>query len=282
MTRNTSRTQAQPVAQPTVVPAPVQSHGVTFTVPTEIVHLSTGGQFYPENSSLHGKESIEIKYMTAKEEDILTSPSLLKEGKTIDRLLESVMVDKTINVEDFLVADRNALLVACRVTGFGSKMPTNISCTHCGGLNEVEFDLTEMETETLLEDGSSLGVAREGPFYSFELPISKVHITIRPLFVSDEKYLEKLQVQQDKLNLPQTRLTDSLRQIIVSVNGDVNESTKNNFIDVMPAQDSRHIRNIYKLVVPSYVGRKNMTCLHCQRESEVEVPFNTDFFWPGQ
>ena len=92
---------------------------MAFVAPTEFAQLPSLGQYYPKNHPLHNVESIEIKFMTAKEEDILTSKSLLKKGLTINRLLASVIVDKSINPDDLLVGDRNALLVATRISGYG-------------------------------------------------------------------------------------------------------------------------------------------------------------------
>jgi len=92
---------------------------LTFTTPTEFVELPTRGRFYPEDHPLHNVEEIEIRFMTAKDEDILSSKTLLKKGVAIDRLLQNVIVDKRINVGDLFVGDKNALIVASRITGYG-------------------------------------------------------------------------------------------------------------------------------------------------------------------
>ena len=97
-----------------------QTEGFSFVVPTDFVELPSQGKYYPENHPLHGQESIEIKQMTAKEEDILTSRTLLRKGIALDRVLQSVILNKNVNTDSMLVGDRNAIIVAMRIAGFGS------------------------------------------------------------------------------------------------------------------------------------------------------------------
>ena len=101
------------------------------TIPTEIVELPSKGALYPPDHPLHGEETIEIKYMTAKEEDILTSQSLLRKGLAVERLLKSVVVDKRIDPKSLLVGDRNAVLYATRITGYGAEYPARVTCGNC-------------------------------------------------------------------------------------------------------------------------------------------------------
>ena len=86
---------------------------LSFSVPTEFVDLPSKGIYYPEGHALHGVESVEIKHMTAKEEDILASESLIRKGIAIDRMLQSLLIDNNLKVKDLLVGDKNALTVAC-------------------------------------------------------------------------------------------------------------------------------------------------------------------------
>ena len=120
-----------------------------WVTPTEFISLPTQGAFYPEGHPLCNVESIEIKYMTAKEEDILTSESLIKKGIALDRLLQSVMVDKSIPLNDLLVADKNALLIGTRITGYGPAYETNVTCPSCSSVTEYEFNLESRSYEGL-------------------------------------------------------------------------------------------------------------------------------------
>ena len=113
MRNNDERTGA---VQQTDSPAPAQtqkglSNNLSFVAPTEFVEIPSRGKFYPQGHPLHGKQTVEIKHMTAKEEDILTSQTLLKKGVALDRFLQSVMLDKSIDISTLLVGDKNALIV---------------------------------------------------------------------------------------------------------------------------------------------------------------------------
>ena len=108
--------------------APVGSSDVfSFSTPTEFVDLPTGGKYYPEDHPRHGKDQDEIRFMTAKDEDILSSRTLLKKGLAVDRFLQNIIVNKSIRVEDLFIGDKNAVLVAARVTGFGATYATRIT-----------------------------------------------------------------------------------------------------------------------------------------------------------
>ena len=113
----------------------------SWSVPTEFVELPSQGIFYPAGHPLQNQKTVEIRYMTAKEEDILTSRSLLKEGVALDRMLQNLLVSKNININTLLVGDKNALLVAARRTGYGADYETNVTCPSCGNTDEHSFDI---------------------------------------------------------------------------------------------------------------------------------------------
>ena len=118
-----------------------------FVMPTEHVELPTKGKFYSQDHPLHNVESVEIKYMTAKETDILTSQTLLKKGLAIDRMLQGILLDKKIRVEDLYVGDKNALIVAARISGFGREYETSTTCTGCGSSTNQSFDLGDINVK---------------------------------------------------------------------------------------------------------------------------------------
>jgi hypothetical protein len=120
-------TSAASVQQPTVP----QTAGLQFVSPTEFVDLPSGGKFYPEGHPLHGKDTLEIKFMTAKEEDILTSKSLLKKGVAIDRMLQNLIVDNNVKLDYLLSGDKNAILIVSRISGYGSEYAVRLSCPAC-------------------------------------------------------------------------------------------------------------------------------------------------------
>jgi len=126
-----------------------------WALPTEFVELPSKGKYYPPGHPLHNQATVEIKYMTAKEEDILTDRALLKKGIAIDRVLENLIVNKAIKLDDLLVGDKNAILVKARTTGYGSSYDTRVICPNCLTPCEHSFDLEELghiDFEQSLED----------------------------------------------------------------------------------------------------------------------------------
>tara|TARA_B100000700_G_scaffold280226_2_gene329948 strand:+ start:545 stop:1408 length:864 start_codon:yes stop_codon:yes gene_type:complete len=258
-----------------------QNNNTTFSfpLPTEVVDLPSKGAFYGPNSTLHGKTEIEIKYMTAKEEDILTSVSLAKKGLTIDRLLQSIMIDKTIKTSDMLVGDRNALLMAARITGYGPEYEAGIKCNNCGHQFAEEIDLGSIGHKTPKDD-TKMSI-RNGVGY-IHLPVANIEIGIRPITVADEKRMEQVTAKRRKHKLEDTALTDMLRAIIVSAAGVEDRGEISNLIEVLPARDSRVIRKEYKNIAPDLDLSINVECPECDHEEVREVPIDAGFFWPDE
>lgn len=282
MSRNSSRkkaatgsgTNAKPVAADPVLSA----GGFNFSAPTEHVELPSGGKHYPEGHPLHEKDTVEIKYMTAKEEDILTSQSLLKKGLAIERLLESVILDKSINPKTLLVGDRNAILVATRITGFGSEYDTQINCPSCGTSTEYTFDLSESTTKSV-ELPEEVQQTSSGT-YIVSLPVTGVQTEVKLLTGNDESKILAQQESKRKHKLPESPLTDQLKAIIVSVNGHTERGTINNFVDNMPSRDTRHLRKAYDILTPNIDMSYEFDCSACGAMTDVEVPFTVSFLWP--
>lgn len=252
---------------------------MSYVVPTEIVELPSGGQFYPKNSTLHGVESIEIRHMTAKDEDILVNKSFINSGVVLDKLLESVIIDKSINVDDLLIGDKNALLVATRISGYGSDYLTKVLCPACGSISENSFDLSLVGKEEDKESGYEVQETENGTFL-FELPSSRVDVEIRPFTGRDEKAILKSNKVRKKNKLPELGLSDQMKRYIVSVNGSDQARDITEFVDNMPALDARYLRSVYKAVIPNVDLVQHFECPECTHEQDMEVPFTTDFFWP--
>ena len=279
---------ADPVPALASQEAPSAKKTLDFTCPTEYVDLPSQGKFYAEDHPLHGSDSIEIRFMTAKDEDILTSKSLLKKGVAIDRFLQNIIVDSRVKVQDLLVGDKNALVVASRITGYGSDYQTKVTCPACGTSQDFEFDLEQSTTsagglQALAEDLPAIAekvTATEDNTWTVECPKSKVTVELQLMNGHHEKFLAKSAAMKKKQKLPETLLTDQLRQTIISVNGSTDARNINKFIDVMPAMDSRFLRSVYEKLMPNVDLTQHFDCHSCGFEQEMEVPFTTDFFWP--
>ena len=257
--------------------------GLSFTMPTEHVELPSGGRYYPENHPLHNQETIEIKYMTAKEEDILTSPSLLKKGLTVERLLRSIIIDKTIDPQHLLVGDRNAIIVASRVTGYGADYQAQITCPACLTQNKWEIDLGELKTNAGGVDNAEGHQVTEGKYsgeYDIVTPKTNLTVTVKLLTGRDELNVAERAKKKKKHKQEETALTDQLRSLIVAVNGSRNESDIEKLINFLPAMDSRYIRNAYGKINPNLDMKGEFTCENCDYEDTLEVPLTAEFFWP--
>jgi hypothetical protein len=256
--------------------------GFQFTAPTEFVDLPTKGKYYPEGHPLHNQETVEIRYMTAKEEDILSSATLIKNNMVIDRLLQSVLINKKIDPSYLFVGDKNALIVAARITGYGANYDTQVICPACYTSSEHSFDLNELN---LYEGGDyqdfSIEESDEGTFF-VDLPMSKVRVETRLLLGKDEKYLTQLAANKKKKNLLESPLTDQFKRIIVSVNGERERRVVEQFIDNMPALDSRHLRSAYAKIVPTIDMAQYFECSVCNHTTRMEVPLTSGFLWPDR
>ena len=196
------------------------------TFPTEVVELPTKGYFYPKDNPL-ASGKVEMKYMTAKEEDILTSPNLLKQGIAIDKLLESLIVDKNININDLLIGDKNALIVAARILAYGKEYEF-VTFDDSGEEVNATVDLTTLNDKEIDFDKLPQGINE----FPFELPNSKRAIILRFLTHKDEKEIEKEAEALKKVsNSIVATMTSRMKRLIISVDGNSEKQHIHNFVD---------------------------------------------------
>ena len=152
------------------------------TFPTEVIDLPSKGKFYPTGHPLASGQ-VELKYMTAKEEDILTSTNLIQKGVVLDKLMDSLIVTKNVTHEDFLLGDLNAVMVASRILGYGKEYPLNVTCPKCNTTSEHNVDLSQLETKDIPEND-----------LTFKLPVSGKTIKVRLLSRKIEKEIGRAHV----------------------------------------------------------------------------------------
>ena len=218
--------------------------------------------------------------MTAKEEDLLTSQSLLKKGIVLDRLIESVIIDKRIRPESLLVGDRNAVLVAARISGYGPEYKTNIACPACGAEQVYSFDLSIMKSyhgDGYLEQEATLN---ENGTFTTVLPRTKVEVTFKLLDGYDEKRIVKHAENAKKAKKDENNVTTQLKQFVVAVNGDTDQRNIDYVVENMPTMDVRFLRHVYKITNPNLDMLHHFECNSCDYEQELEVPITANFFWP--
>ena len=259
---------------------PPMANPMDFVAPTQIVELPSRGK-YPQNHPLHNKDSIEIKYMTAKDEDVLSSRSLLKKGLAIDRLIRNLIKDPSIDAGSLYIGDRNAIMINARASAYGSDYKTTVQCPACGSTSKFMFDLHDHDTYYADEIPENEIKINDDYTYEIVLPLSKIVTKIRPLTGKDELYLIKKEIDK-KSKKGDSAITDQMKLCVLSFNGYDDEKTINYVIDNMVATDARVLRDVFKTISPDIIMQQNFVCKNCEHEEVIDVPFGTDFFWPDR
>ena len=242
-----------------------------YKFPTEMVELPSKGYFYFEGHPLSSGK-VEIKYMTAKEEDILTSQNLIQQGTVVDKLLESLIVDKSIKIDDMLVGDKNAIMLSARILGYGKEYEFEYAGV------EQSVDLSKLEAIDL--DFSKFTKGQNE--FSFELPNSKRTVTFKLLSGNDEKTISAEIEARKKINKDvSVELTTRLKQMILSVDGKTEKSYINNFVEnEFLSRDSYALREYLVDITPDVDMSVKITN-STGKEVEVAVPITVRFFWPS-
>jgi hypothetical protein len=239
-----------------------------FKFPTEVVDLPSKGLLYPKESPLSSGK-IEMKYMTAKEEDILTNQNYISKGVVLDKLLQSLIVSN-VDYNELIAGDQNAVMIAARVLGYGK----DYEFSYAGEKHTV--DLTTLKDK---EFDESLITPHKNEF-SFKLPHSGNEITFKILTVGDEakirKELEGLKKISKEAN---PEISTRLKYIITSVNGDREQSVIRSFVDnYLLAKDSRALREYIKKVQPDIDLTVSLEIGGA--EEDITLPITVNFFWP--
>ena len=247
-------------------------------IPVETMPLPSSGLVYPVDSSLHGRETVDIRAMTAREEDILTSKAYLKKGTVITELIRSCLMDKSIDPRDLLTGDRNALMVAIRITGYGADYDAEVECPECGTKAPHKFELTTLPLKRL-------EIAPTVPgqnIFEFKLPLSKKIVKFRFLTGKDEEEIMATGEKQKKLGLSsESNVTTNLMYSIVSIDGVEDRAKIAAFTKVMPARDSLALRNYIKDNEPGIEMKQETACPACGHQEEVNMPLGVNFLWPS-
>ena len=236
-----------------------------FKIPTEMVELPSKGLLYPEGNPLR-EGKVEMKYMTAKEEDILTNQSYIKQGTVLDKLIQSLIVTK-IDYNDLIIGDKNALMVASRILGYGK----DYDFVYDGESYVIDLSLLDNKPfdESLITEGVNE--------FTFTLPNSGNLVTFKILTSGDDKKIDAELAGLKKINKDSSpELSTRLKYIITSIEGDREAKTVREFIDNhLLARDSRLLREYIRQVQPDV----DLTFTTNSGE-EVAIPINLSFFWP--
>jgi len=246
-----------------------------FTLPTEIIDLPSKGKVYEVANPLSAG-SVEMKYMTAREEDILTNVNLLRQGLAIERMLQS-LIKSPIKYEDLLLGDRNALLIAARILAYGSQYTFEFTDQDTDTKEQVTIDLQELKHKTV--DYSLYNNKNE---FFFELPMSKNTVSFKLLTIEDEKKIDaEIKGMKKVSNIQAGELTTRLKFQILSVNSSYDQKSVRDFVDnYLLAKDSQALRAHIASITPDIDLTVNFT-LQSGREVTESLPLTADFFFPG-
>jgi hypothetical protein len=247
-------------------------------VPQELVPLPSNGKVYPQDSTLYGMDAVEIRAMTAREEDILTSKVYLKKGTVITELIKSCLVDRSVNVLDLLSGDRNALMVAIRITGYGPEYSVEIECPECSVKSPHDFNLGALPIKRLEIEPVIPGTN----LFEYKLPYSGKVVRFKFMTGRDEEEIMMTTEKQKKLGLStESNVTTSLLYSLVAIDGIEDRAKIAGFVKMMPARDSLALRNYMRDNEPGIIMKQDSTCNACGHTEEVSMPLGVTFLWPS-
>jgi len=235
--------------------------------PTEIVELPSKGLLYAEDSPLRSG-TIEMKYMTAKEEYILTNQNYIQKGVVVDKLIQALIVDKSIDYSQLLLGDKNALLLAARILGYGADYEFNF----LGSVEKV--DLGKVENKELHPDVQN-STKNE---FNFTLPTSGNVVTFKLLTHGDEQKIDQEIKGLQKINRDSSpELSTRLKHMVIAVDGNGDSKTIREFVDnQFLARDSRTFRKYVSELQPDV----DLKFYPEDAEEGVDIPIGVNFLWP--
>ena len=258
-----------------------------YQFPTEVIELPSRGLIYPSDNPLSSGK-IEMKYMTAKQEDILTTQSYIKDGSVLDRLFQSLIISNgeglPIKYVDLVTGDKNAIMIAARILGYGKDYEVEITDPFSGKKQKDVIDLTQFENKEY--DGSSQVELHKNEF-EFTLPRSQRVVTFMAMTESKErkvKYdVEELTKANRKIKDETSReLTTRLKTMILSVDGESDRKLISHFVDnELFAVDSKALRGYIAEVIPDIDLTYEFVSEETGERREIGLPLDITFFWPN-
>jgi hypothetical protein len=252
---------------------------LNFVAPTEVVDLPSKGQGYPKGHPLNGVDFLEIKFMTAKDEDTLSNQSLIRKGIALERVLQNIIVDDEVDPLSLLVCDRNAILIKARATAYGANYDAVVNCPKCATQNMMTFDLMSPKVEGGLdEEGMKIVQYAGDGLYQTTMPGTKFTVKFRLANGEDENRIMEMAIQGKTVEYG---AVEQYKKMIKSVENFTEEEVIHSYVDNMIVSDATHFKKCLRNCTTSVRISQALTCKSCSNEQEVDVPFGTDFFWPN-
>ena len=248
-----------------------------YDFPTEVITLPSEGKCYPEDHPLSSGE-LEIKYMTAKEEEILASQNLISKGVVLDKLFESIIADKKINIDDIIIGDKNAIVLATRILGYGPEYKIQVPSIE--GQTELQIDLSKVQTKDV-----DLDKLNRENIYEWVTPVGKNVIKWKILTHGDEKMIDTDVRAMNRLNKDgaSAELTTRYRYMIKSVDGKEDTKSIVDFVNnKFLARDTRAFRTHIKELQPDMKMEFEYDNPNTGEKEMTPIPMGVGFFWPSE
>ena len=264
--------------------APVQSRedyikkDLNYDIPVQEVPIPSRGLLYPADHPLCGVDTVEIRAMTAKEEDILMNQTFIRKGVMVNELIRSCLLDKRIDPTTLLSGDQTALMYAVRSLGYGNIYEPKYKCPSCETHEKLAIDLDNLTVKPLQIAPIAQGVNE----FEFLLPSTKKRVRFKFLNSQETKMIvDDIEAKRKKGIVNSNLITARLMANIISVDGETNRTKISQFAQFMPAKDSLALRKYVDENEPTIESKVDFRCGNCGHEQEIPMPLTADFFWPN-
>ena len=249
--------------------------GLPFVVPTEMVDLPSEGSFYPSTSPLCGVKQVEIKHMTAKEEDLLSNIDETNNSNIFERLIDGLLVDPNLQATDFLEEDKIAILYNARKTGYGKEYAAISFCENCNKSTKFIFDL---EKKAIKKSEKEVDFDPDNNCFAIELPVTGLKANLKRMSPKDLDILEEEKQKKASLGLEFNYTVSYLLRALDSINEVSEKKTLSALLEVLPAADAKFLLNYDKNIFPQIDTTQEVACTVCGTVAEREVPLSWAFF----
>lgn len=165
-----------------------------FSESFDVIPLPSKGECY-ENKT----PKIAVSYLTANDENMIVSPNLYRDGLILDYLLKAKIKNNTIDPDDLLEGDRDAIILWLRATGYGTQYPVTVTDNKTGIDFDTVVDLTQIKHKPFTLKGDENG------YFDYELPVTKHKVKFRFLTHGDIKQIEEIE-KDEQINIKKEHL----------------------------------------------------------------------------
>jgi hypothetical protein len=242
---------------------------------TIIFDLPSKGLLYSKDNILSDGQ-LELRYGTALDEDILLNASYIRTGQTFYKLIESLIVNKNVNIDDMLIVDYNAAIISSRISMYGDEYSANIVCPICGNKSRKEIILNQNSYKFYEKHDKQVELNKNE--FKFKSKFNNEFV-VRLLTVKDEKEISRIKKLALSQNRPYNEVFQYLRYSIVSVNGKNKPEEILVFIKTMSSIENKELKKFINEISPTAKLTTDYICGNCGHGDNLEVDLDVNFFW---